>query len=75
MTERQNWIHDKFNFLKTYIRPKGLSKSLGFKSPVRGASASAASAQGIFRGSTNMNSMEISMQSDNTQRPSVASSS
>ena len=32
MMERQNWIQDKFNFLKIHIRCKGLSKSSGFKS-------------------------------------------
>ena len=42
MTERQNWIQDKINFLKTHIRCKGLSKSLAFMSPARGASLSAA---------------------------------
>ena len=31
MTERQNWIHDKFNFLKTHIRHKGRSKSSVFR--------------------------------------------
>ena len=42
MTERQNWIQNKFNLLKTHIRRKGLSKSSRFKSLQRGASASAA---------------------------------
>ena len=32
MTERRKWIQNKFNFLKTHIRCKGLSKSSGFKS-------------------------------------------
>ena len=32
MTERQNWIQNKFNFLKMNIRCKELSKSSGFKS-------------------------------------------
>ena len=50
MTERQNWIQDKFNFLKTHIRCKGL-KSTGFKTLARGASASTASAHDISRGS------------------------
>ena len=31
MTERQNWIQDIFNLLKTYIRCKGLSKLSSFK--------------------------------------------
>ena len=60
MTERRNYIQDKFNFLKTCIRRQGLSKSSAFKSPAQAASASAASAH-ISRGSTNMDSMEISM--------------
>ena len=32
MTERQNWIQDTFNFLKTHIRPEGLS-NLQLSSP------------------------------------------
>ena len=39
MTERQNWIQDKFNFLKTHIRCMGLSKSSAFKFLTRGANA------------------------------------
>ena len=61
MAERQNWIQDKFNFLKIHIRCKGLGKSSVFKSPAQGASASAASAHNISTGSTYMDSMEISM--------------
>ena len=49
MTERQNWIQDKFNFLQTHIRCKGLSKSSPFKSPAQAASASITSAHNIFR--------------------------
>ena len=30
--ERQNWIQEKFNFLKLHLRCKGLSKSSGCKS-------------------------------------------
>ena len=75
MIERQNWIHDKFNFFKTHMRHKGLSKSSGFKSLAQGASASAALAHNISRGSTDMDSMEISMQSDTTIQPSVTSPS
>ena len=61
MTERQNWIQDKFNFLKMHLKCKGFSKSSFLKSPARGVSASAASACNICRGSTDMDSMEISM--------------
>ena len=50
--ERQNWIQDKFNSLKTHIRKTFLSKSSGFKSPQRGGSESAASAYNISRAST-----------------------
>ena len=71
MMERQNWIQDKFNFLKMHIRCKGLSKSSDFKSEARGASASAASAHGISRASTDMDSMDISMRLDTTIQPSV----
>ena len=59
MTERQNWHQGKFNFLKTQIRCKGLSKSSGFKS----------------RPEEPVHSLEISMRSDTTQQPSVASPS
>ena len=75
MTERQNWIQDKFNFLKTHIRGKRLSNFSGFKSLARGASVSAVSAHDICRGSTEMDSMEIGMQSDTTRQPSVTSPS
>ena len=66
--ERQNWIQDEFNFLKTHIKHKGLKKSSGFKSPAQGASASTASAYDISRGSTDMESVEISMQENGTKR-------
>ena len=32
MSERQNWIQDKFHFLKSHIKCRGVSKSSGFKS-------------------------------------------
>ena len=57
MTERQNWIKDKLNFLKTH--------------QAQGASASAASAHDISRDSNNKNSMEISMQFNTTILPLV----
>ena len=69
----QNWIQHKFHFLKSHIRHKGLSKSSGLKSPACRASASAASAYNIFKASTDMDSMEISMQSDTSIQPSVTS--
>ena len=53
MAENQNWIQDKFNFLKMHIKCQGLSKYLA-----QGVSASIASAHDISRGSTDM---EISM--------------
>ena len=58
MTKCQNWIQDKFGFLKLHIGRNRLSKSSGFKSQARGASASA---HNISRVSTNMDSMEISI--------------
>ena len=73
MTERQNWIQDRLNFLKTHIRRKGLSKSSDFKSLQRGASASAASAHNISRESTDADSMDTSTHSDTTQQPSICS--
>ena len=56
ITERQNWIQDKFNFLKTHIRLKRLSKSSGFKSLAQGTSA-----HGNSTGSIDTVSMKISM--------------
>ena len=38
-TERQTWIHERFNFLQGHIRRKGLSKSSMFKSPLRPSGA------------------------------------
>ena len=61
--ECQNWIQDKFGYLKLHIRWKGLSKLSGVRSQVRGVSASA---HGISRASTDMDSMEISMRSTDT---------
>ena len=66
MTEFQNWIQDKFGFLRLHIRCKGLSKFSGFKSLAQRASASAALAHDISRASTDTDSMEISMQSIDT---------
>ena len=68
MTERHNWIQDKFNF-----RCKGLRKFSRFKSQSQGASAPTNSAHNISRGSTYIYSMEISMQSDTTVQPIVTS--
>ena len=48
--EKQNWIQDKFNFLKMHIRCKGCRKSSGFKSLAQGASVSTASTHDISRG-------------------------
>ena len=42
MTDRQKWIQDKFNFLKTQIRRRGLGKPSAFKSSQKGNSAAAA---------------------------------
>ena len=74
MTERQNWIQDKFKyFWKTHIKRKDLGKSSGFKSPQRGASASAASAHNISRRSTDTDSMETSICSGTTHQPTICS--
>ena len=69
MTDKQNFIQDKFNFFKTQIRHKG------FKSSAHGASASVASSHNISSGLTDMASMEISMRSDATIQLSVMSPS
>ena len=70
MTECQNWIQDRFRFLRLHIRCKGQGNSSGFKSEACGASASAASALNISSASTNTDSIEISMQStDITLQP------
>ena len=47
MIEKQNWIQDQLNFLKTCITRKGINKSLDFQSPHCGASTNAASAHHI----------------------------
>ena len=62
----QNWIQNKFGFLRSHIRCKGLSKSSDFTSQARGASASATSAHNISRASTDPESMDISMRSTDT---------
>ena len=49
-SKRQNWIQDKFNFYKTHIRRKSLSKYSRFKSPQRGVSVSAVLAHDIHEG-------------------------
>ena len=69
MTERQ-----LDSELKTHTRRKGLGKSSGFKSRAQGASATTASAQ-ITRGCTDTDSMEMSMWSETTQPPLIASPS
>ena len=66
MTEHQNWIQDKFGFLRLHISCKGLSKSSGFKSQARGVIASAASAHDISRTSTGKDSLEITVWSTDT---------
>ena len=69
MMEHQNWIQDKFEFLRLHIRLKGLNKLSGFKSQARGASTSA---HNISRASTDTDNMEISMQStDTTLQPQL----
>ena len=67
MTENQNWIQDKFGFLRSHIRCKRLGILSGFKLQARGASASA---HNTFRASTDTDSMGISMWSaDTTLQP------
>ena len=66
VNQRQNWIQDKFGFLRSHIRCKGLTKLLSFKTQPRGASASAASAHGISKASSDTDSIEISIQSTET---------
>ena len=73
MTERQNWIQNKFNFLKMNIRCKELSKSSGFKSLAWGTSETGASAHDISRGSTKTDS--LSMWSNTTIQPLVTNQS
>ena len=64
--ELQNWIQDKFRFLKSHIRSKGLTRSSRFKSQAPGASASGTIAHGIYRASTYTGIIEISMRSTDT---------
>ena len=62
MTERQNVIQDKFNFLKKHIKRKGRSKSSAFKSLHTGARA---------RSFSDTQSIEISMNSNISHQPSI----
>ena len=74
MTERQNSIQDKINFLKTHIRRKG-PVNLQLLNPQPKEPVHLASAYYISGGSTDMDSMEISMRSDTPIQPSVTSGS
>ena len=40
-TKRQTWLKDSFSFLRGHIRRKRVSKSSGFKSPLRPSAATA----------------------------------
>ena len=70
-TERQNWIQNKFYFLKTHIRFKRIIR-LQVPSLMN---ASAASLHDISIALTDMDSMEISMRSNTTIQPPVTSPS
>ena len=69
-TGREPCIHDQFNFLKSNIRRKGISKSLGFKSIKRGSSASTGSVHDMSRDSTEFMEMSIS---SGTRQPLIVS--
>ena len=71
-TVRQTWLKDSFSFLRGHIRRKGVSKSSGFKSPLR-PSAATASVPDTSRGTES--EMEISMASDVTHHPASTSPS
>ena len=73
MSKRQNLIQNKFNFLKSHIRRKGLSKSSRCKSPQREVKAIAASAHDISQGLMDPDSMQISIHSGTTPQSSIAS--
>ena len=60
-TEKQTWLKDSFSFLQGHIRRKGVSKSSGFKSPLR---PSAATASVCDDSRETESEMEISMASD-----------
>ena len=70
-TERQNWIQNKFYFLKTHIRFKRIIR-LQVPSLMN---ASAASLHDISIALTDMDSMEISMRSNTIIQPPVTSPS
>ena len=71
-TERQTLLKDSFSFLRGHIRRKGVSKSSGFKSPLR-PSAATASVPDTSRETES--EMEISMVSDVTHHPASTSPS
>ena len=71
-TERQTWLKDSFGFLRGHIRRKGVSKSSGFKSPLR-PSAATASVPDTSRETESK--IEISMASDVTHHPASTSPS
>ena len=71
-TERQTWLKDSFSFLQNQIRRKGVSKSSGFKSPLR-PSAVTASVPDTSRQTES--EMEISIASDVAHQPSMTSPS
>ena len=71
-TKRQTSLKDSFSFLRGHIRRKGVSKSSGFKSPLR-PSAATASVPDTSRETES--EMEISIVSDVTHHPTSTSPS
>ena len=67
MTECQNWLQDRFGCLRLHIRCKRLSKSAGFKSQARGASASASTVHNI----SNMWSTDTTLQPQHVKSPTT----
>ena len=75
MTERQKWIQDKFNLLKTHIRRKR-QQILNLQVPGPKSQCNhSLSTTHLQRVSPNTESMEMRMQSDTTQQPSIANPS
>ena len=71
-TELQTWLKDSFSFLRGHLRRKRVSKSSGFKPPLKPSAATATPS--VLNTSRDTESeMEISITSDDTHQPSSTS--
>ena len=68
-----HWSHNKFQFLKSHIRRKDLSKSSRFNALERGVSAtSSTTTHDVSQRSTDTNSIEKRIRSDSIHQPPIA---